>query len=401
MRCLRRREVILPQRSPRDKKRALMTKAIATLARIAHRIIVLAERTLDRIRYRDGRLDHKTLRMLSYAGYRSEREVRVGGRIVQYKPSLKPGTSTWSRLRAMLAIYESDEVPGVRVALEGYGGRYEAVSDREGYFHFVLPLDQKPLPDVTAWEVASISLPERRSHHAKVDVPILAPGQSEKLGIISDIDDTVVETGATNFLKNWRRVLVHRPEDRLAVPGASKLYKYLVVDHQAPRHPVFYVSSSPWNLYGFITEFMELNAIPHGPMFLKDYGIDKDKFIASGHRSHKVEAIERILAFYPDFRFLLIGDNGQRDVEVYARVVRDFPDNVAGVFIRDVSGTCRQGPNGTLLQEIEEAGTPVYCGAGFEEALAMVAALGFGEDAEAAAAAVAEPPEAAGQMKSA
>ncbi|MGB3723252.1 MAG: phosphatase domain-containing protein [Pacificimonas sp.] len=358
------------------------------LTRLIHRTALGVETALDRLRYGGKRLDTKRLRLLTYAGYRNESEVRLSGRVVEYRKSLAPTESTWSRFRAMLAIYESDEVPGVRITLDGYGGRHEAVSDAEGYFHFHLPLSGHALPDETRWEEVTLAAPGRETARTRITAPILAPGTARRLGIISDIDDTVVETGATNFLKNWRRVLVHRPEDRLAVPGASKLYKMLVVDHKAPRRPVFYVSSSPWNLYGFITEFMDLNDIPHGPMFLKDYGIDAAKFISDKHGTHKIAAIETILAFYPGFRFLLIGDNGQKDVEVYAQVVRDFPDNVAGVFIRDVSGTCRDGPNGDLLAEIEAAGVPVYCGDGFADAMDMVEAVGFGHDAEAVKAAL-------------
>ena len=358
--------------------------------RIFHRGLAAAERGLDRLRYRgDGDAQDK-LRLLTYAGYRSAEELRLSGRIVRFRESLDPGTGTLPRLRAMLAIYESDEVPGVPVRMEGFGGVHETESDDEGYFRFSIPIGAHDLPRRTTWEEVTLSTPGRHSHRERVAAPVLAPGTDTRLGIISDIDDTIVETGATNFLKNWKRVLVHQPSDRLAVPGASKLYRMLVVDHEAPRRPVFYVSSSPWNLYGFLTEFMELNDIPHGPMFLKDYGIDRTKFIAGGHRTHKVDAIETILAFYPGFRFLLIGDNGQRDVEVYAKVAADFPDNVAGVFIRDVSGTCRDGENGKLLAGIEDRGIPVYCGEGFGDALAMVEQLGFGPDSAAAKAAVPE-----------
>ncbi len=129
---------------------------------------------------------------------------------------------------------------------------------------------------------------------------------------------------------------------------------------------------------------MELNAIPHGPMFLKDYGFDREKFIHTGHEEHKIEAIERVMAFYPELRFLLIGDNGQRDVTIYAKVVEDFREQVAAVFIRDVDGSCREGPEGKLLEQIGAAGVPTFCGAGFDDAIAVVETLGLDRPAEAA-----------------
>jgi phosphatidate phosphatase APP1 len=160
-------------------------------------------------------------------------------------------------------------------------------------------------------------------------------------------------------------------------------------DHVAPARPFFYVSSSPWNLYGFIAEFMEMNGIPHGPMFLKDYGIDRTQFIRKSHEAHKLEAIENVLGLYPQLRFLLIGDNGQRDVSVYAQVVRDFRDRVAAVFIRDVDGSCRSGPEGELLQEIEASGVRTFCGSGFEDAASVVEKLDLDRPMEAARAVLA------------
>lgn len=333
-----------------------------------------------------GSDDHK-VRLLAYAGYRNATTARVKGRIVRHSPPLDAGEGLLSRMRAMLAIYNSREVPGVTVRIEGYGQAHEVTSDDEGYFDVELPVDRL-LPDATRWEQVSLAVIGRETETASVSVPVMAPGADQNWGIISDIDDTVVETGATNFVKNWRRVLVERPQDRLAVPGAASLYKMIARDHVAPARAFFYVSSSPWNLYGFITEFLELNGIPHGPMFLKDYGVDETKFIDGGHDEHKLAAIETILAFYPDFRFLLIGDNGQRDVSIYAKAVEDYGDRVAGVFIRDVDGSCRAGPEGELLAAIEQRGVRTFCGAGFDDALAVVEALKLDRPLEAARAIV-------------
>jgi phosphatidate phosphatase APP1 len=360
---------------------------MSVIARFLHSTIADLERDLDLfddlLAQGDGH-DRK-VRLLAYAGYRNERAVRLRGRIVRYEKPLDAGEGLLTRLHAMMEIYNSNELPGIAVRCEGYGGTYDCVTDAEGYFQFELPAD-RPLPATTGWEQVTLSTPGRQAQQPSIAVPIMAPGTDNNWGIISDIDDTVVETGATDFLKNWRRVLVDRPQDRLAVPGASSLYKIIARDHAAPARPFFYVSSSPWNLYGFIAEFMELNGIPHGPMFLKDYGIDRSQFIRKSHDEHKLHAIETVLSFYPNLRFLLIGDNGQRDVSVYAKVVSDFPARVAAVFIRDVDGSCRSGPEGELLRGIERSGVPTFCGAGFHDAIAVVERLGLDRPVEAASA---------------
>jgi phosphatidate phosphatase APP1 len=370
-----------------------MNEPTSPLRRFLHAAVADFERDVDRIEdlltageHVDGRV-----RILAYAGYRNAHELRLKGRIVRYKPPLDAHEGTLSRLRAMMEIYNSHELPGIAIRLDGCGRTAETVTDEEGYFHFALPV-VAPLPATTAWERVTISTPGTEAQKPSVDVPVIAPGLDNLWGIISDIDDTVIETGATDFVKNWRRVLVERPADRLAVPGASTLYKIIARDHAAPARPFFYVSSSPWNLYGFITEFMELNAIPHGPMFLKDYGIDSNQLIDKGHDEHKLAAIETVLAFYPEMRFLLIGDNGQRDVTIYARVVEHFGPRVAAVFIRDVDGTCRSGPEGALLAGIEAAGVPTFCGAGFADAVEVVKRLDLDRPLEAAKAVVQSAP---------
>ena len=371
-----------------------MTKPPSAIRRFIHAAVADIERDLDVVgdMLSAGEGHDRKVRLLAYAGYRNAMSVRLKGRIVRYEKPLDAGEGTLTRLRAMMEIYNSHEIPGVPVRFEGYGLSEEYVTDEEGYFTFDLPLGL-PLPEKTSWEQVTLSTPGREAQAASVQVPIMAPGTDNHWGIISDIDDTVVETGATDFLKNWRRVLVDRPKDRLAVPGASTLYKMIAGDHVAPIRPFFYVSSSPWNLYGFIAEFMELNGIPHGPMFLKDYGVDRNQLIDKGHDEHKLAAIETVLAFYPGFRFLLIGDNGQRDVSIYAKVVEDFGPRVAAVFIRDVDGNCRAGPEGELLAKIEAAGVPTFCGAGFDDAVAVVKGLDLDRPLEAAKAVVEPEPD--------
>lgn len=365
------------------------TKSPTRLRRFLHSAIVELERDVDRIErlLARGEGHDRKVRMLAYAGYRNDRVVRLKGRIVRYEKPLDAGEGTLTRLRAMMEIYNSNELPGVAVRCEGYGHMVETITDEEGYFDFELPIELA-LPEATGWEQVTLSTPGREAQRDCIPVPVMAPGTDNHWGIISDIDDTVVETGATNFLKNWRRVLVDQPQDRLAVPGASTLYKMIARDHVAPARPFFYVSSSPWNLYGFITEFMEMSGIPHGPMFLKDYGIDDSKLFKTGHDTHKLQAIETVLAFYPGLRFLLIGDNGQQDVEIYAKAVEDYPERIAAVFIRDVSGTCRTGAKGGLLAGIEARGIPTFCGAGFDDAVAVVEALDLDRPLEAAKAVV-------------
>jgi phosphatidate phosphatase APP1 len=102
------------------------------------------------------------------------------------------------------------------------------------------------------------------------------------------------------------------------------------------QNPIFYVSSSPWNLVDLLEDFLDLNAIPPGPLLLQDLGLDEGKFISPrGHR-HKLERTLELIATYPHLKFVLCGDTGQQDPQLYAEAVLKHPDRIAAVYIRDV-----------------------------------------------------------------
>ncbi|MEE4212786.1 MAG: phosphatase domain-containing protein [Parvularcula sp.] len=348
------------------------------LREIALRGLSAAEESIDRFRY--DLLGAKTdaePKIEVYCGFRNAERLWLQGRVLEkWKGQMPVGDATLSRVRNMLRLYESDELPGVELTIETGGRTEHVVSDDEGYFCLELSDLARTLPEVTKFEDVSVKAPGLSA--PPVSGEVLAPGRNVRLGIISDIDDTIIETGATNFVKNWRRILVETPKERVAVPGAPELYRMLTgLDGSAPN-PIFYVSSSPWNLYPYLQEFLRHQGLPRGPMFLRDYGIDDLKFIARPHTQHKTASVERVLDFYPDMRFLLIGDDGQKDITVYADAARRFPERIAGVFIRDVHGDEHTDETDPELKVLEAAGIPVYFGKTLEGAADVAREMGFG-----------------------
>jgi phosphatidate phosphatase APP1 len=146
--------------------------------------------------------------------------------------------------------------------------------------------------------------------------------------------------------------LLESSRTRVAFEGVSAFYRAL----EGRSNPFFYVSSSPWNLHQFLIEFMELHCIPTGAMYLRDFGLDETKLIAGAHKTHKLDAIERILNFTGSLKFILAGDSGQRDPEVYAEVVRRHPKRILAIYIRDVSDVARDGEVQLLIEEVNSFG---------------------------------------------
>lgn len=325
--------------------------------------------------------------MRPYFGYRNAGRVRLTARALRMRePGWEHG-GTARKLAAMLRQFASVEAPGLVVTLEIAGaGRavesFTAISDADGYIHFDVEAGAGTASgDDPSWELARLHWANRDGPQS-VDAYILAPGSADTLAVISDIDDTIIETGAGDLMRNWRRVLAQMPGDRAAVPGAADFYGQLhggAVGNaaRATRRPFFYVSSSPWNLFDYLVAFQKLHKLPQGPILLRDWDLSRETFGSAGHKSHKVTSINALLAFYPALRFALIGDNTQADAMAYADVVARHPSRIAAVFIRQAPDSDVSAEEEAALAAIRAAGVPLWTGSDYAIGADFLATLGF------------------------
>lgn len=149
--------------------------------------------------------------------------------------------------------------------------------------------------------------------------------------VISDVDDTIKESNVTN-----PRVLLANTflREFKPVKGMSELYQ-----SWAQRGAAFhYVSASPWQLFRPLEEFRSQEDFPAGSVQMKHFRL-KDtsalRFIAS-QRGYKPAVLEKILKHFPERKFVLVGDDGEEDPEIYGELARKYPEQVLRVFIRDV-----------------------------------------------------------------
>ena len=342
-------------------------------------------------------LDPPPVRLQPYFGYRSRERLVLSARALR---SGKPRFENRGRLQAMrtmLAQFASREEAGVRVTLEmdvaGIAMRHEAVTDREGFVRFDIALDPPfDLPPEPVWEVVALRWFNRDGPQC-VDGHVLAPGADSCLAVISDIDDTIIETGITGGMRaiarNWRRLLAELPDDRIAVPGSDLFYGALGGGQVLPpgelrperripatHRPFFYVSSSPWNLFAYLVAFQRAKGLPLGPLMLRDWGFDRATLGSGGHGLHKSAAIDAILAMYPELRFALIGDDTQGDLPAYAEAVRRDPGRVAAIFIRTTAGRL-SAEEEAAKSAIETAGVPLWLGDSFAVGKDFLEAAGF------------------------
>ena len=167
------------------------------------------------------------------------------------------------------------------------------------------------------------------------------PDPASPLGFITDIDDTILATGMTEGLKAVQRILLRDPYGRKPVPGTPSLYRGLArgTGRTRPESTFFYVSAAPWNLYDMHAQFLGVRGFPRGPIFLRDWRPGDPRRDEGGSLSaaYKRARIRRILDAYPDLTFVLIGDSGEHDAEVYQEFLDSDPDRILVAFIRDVT----------------------------------------------------------------
>jgi phosphatidate phosphatase APP1 len=281
------------------------------------------------------------IQIVPYRSYGNRNRIYISGRVLEDKKIASAGESD-TILDNLLNIYkrfESDEIPGCSIEATLPGEKVLTIGNNEGYFHFNHHLETPIIAD-ELWHkipLRLLSAPVSFEKEIMAIAEVMIPPLDAEFGISSDIDDTIVKTGATNLLAMGKTVLLHNARTRLPFAGVSEFYKALQLGRNGKRNnPFFYVSSSPWNLYDLLVDYLDLNQIPAGPILLRDIGVGGESSLSDGHMGHKIKEITQVMEAYPTLPFVLIGDSGQEDPVIYQEVVRKFPGRILAIYIRDV-----------------------------------------------------------------
>lgn len=289
-----------------------------------------------------------------YVGFASPEGVVLRGRVLTHlrRATPDPRQSRWVNLRQMVSLFLTDEVAGVEVRAQGATAR----SDGEGFVDLIVPARPGPWAQV---EVEIAGAPDTRT-----TFPARVPGPEARWLVISDIDDTVIKTGAHSLARNLWTTFTGSALTRSVHADAGQLLRAMA---RGDRNPVFYVSSSPWNLHGFLVDLLAHHDLPRGPMFLRDLGVSRTG-IGASHLDHKGAAIDATLAASPDLDCWLVGDSGQYDAQVYRDAVLRHAGRVRGVALREPQPGAG-ADDAQAIAAIEAAGVPCFHGPSLDGAL--------------------------------
>jgi phosphatidate phosphatase APP1 len=303
---------------------------------------------------------------MPYLWYGTAQKLTVCGRVLEDE-GFTPASDSDSRWRNLIHFYkrlESDEVPGARIKARFLGREAEGVTDREGYFRISIAPRGRLGPG--PWQEIELELVEP-SGPAPVVAKVLVPQNRARFGVISDIDDTIVASNVARKMRMILTIALSNARTRKPFPGVAAFYRAL----HAGVNPVFYVSKSPWNLYAPILEYLEVQELPIGPLVLRDFGLRPEK-------DHKRKAIEDILATYPKLAFILIGDSGEEDPEIYSEIVYRYKNRIRAIYIRSVNPDPRRiAAIERLIGEVAKTGCQLVLAPEAELAAAHAAAEGL------------------------
>jgi phosphatidate phosphatase APP1 len=303
-------------------------------------------------------LDRDPWMISGYRSYGSPQRVLVRGRAMENE-GIRTATDSDSLWRNLVNSYrriEADPLPHAIVRATVGGTSVEVTADDEGFFSQWIDLPA-PVSAPDGWVPVALELvaPAAPRGEVKAVAQALVAPPTARFITISDMDDTVLQSHVTSLMQAFRTVLLGNARTRLPFPGVAAFYRALHAGASGgEQNPIFYVSSSPWNLYDLLVDFLEHQGIPAGPLTLRDLDIDRSALGSGRLHRYKDVAIREIMGAYPELPVILVGDSSQQDPEIYRDVVREFPERVLAIYIRDVKRTEeRRAAIASLVAEVE------------------------------------------------
>lgn len=318
-------------------------------------IAARVEQWVDRRIERCMRLLRWHERVITYTGYGNADSARILGRIL-----LAPSWSETQFGKAAEAFlhrrgwrnFVTTATVHSRYTISFGDAEVSGSTDRGGYIdHRLRGHRLEP-----GWQTATVTLEGGDSFEA----PVLIVPSETTFGIISDLDDTVISTMLPRpFIAAWNSFF-RTEAARQAVPGMAAMYRDLLAAH--PGAPIIYLSTGAWNTQGFLRRFLQRHRFPEGPLLLTDWGPTNTGWFRSG-MEHKRTSLLQLSIDFPGIRWVLVGDDGQHDPEIYGDFAESDPEHVRVVLIRRLNPTEQFLAHGTM-EPIEpsrrrHAGTPL------------------------------------------
>lgn len=283
----------------------------------------------------------KKLQIRLFRSYGNEQQAHIRARVMKpenLKPE-SPDDSALTNLWRNLMSLTVKEAAGIQVDFSLNGKTQRLVSDAEGMIQVPSQAFGSLAPGIYTIK-AELAPGQNVTGAVSSEKFVVQAAADSSLGIVSDIDDTIKISYVTNKLKSLRRLMFKNSYTVEPVPGTAVLYQKLEqnLDGQADGD-ITYVSGSPINLSEQIYGFLDNRTYPAGAVELKKWGFGAGDDSPFAQQSYKITRLRQLLTTYPQRSYLLFGDSGEKDPEIYKQLAAEFPGRVKGIFINNVTNS--------------------------------------------------------------
>ena len=304
------------------------------------------------------------LQIITFRSYGTQNHLYVKGRALEDENIDLSKKGFFNLLWNTYKRFDTDLIKNTHLVLKLPDGRKIATeTDNQGYFLIDETIENLgTLIDENGWLKYEISFaekfPNRRiQKNNKFIGEVMITSETAKFGVISDIDDTILHTGLTSQFK-WqvaKNTVFKRAEKRIPLEGAADFYEKLKNGKGGNDcNPIFYVSHSPWNLYLYLEFFLNKNNFPKGPILLRDF-VNPFAKKYKPEKPQKQKEIINILKTYPKLPFILIGDSGEHDPDIYIEIAEAHPERILAIYMRSVNHTKKMIRVKGLFEKYETA----------------------------------------------
>ncbi|MFH6935723.1 App1 family protein [Flavobacterium sp. FlaQc-30] len=311
-----------------------------------------------------------------YRGYANEEELIVMGHVFKRTYDYDFQKKNFKNASSIINQFRIKTLENFDVYLKYGNQEIHTKTLDDGYFKFCIPLEKETH---FGWIEYEVSI-KYDSEIIVSKANFIRPHKGN-LGIISDIDDTFLISHTQNIFRKIYILLFKNVNDRRVFKDVVSHYQAL---SSAGRHNTegenafFFISSSEWNLYRFIVKFAKIHRLPRAVILLKDIKRSLTDFFMSGrgNHDHKFDKIKHVLEFYPNLKYVLLGDDSQQDPVLYERICKIFPVTVVAVYIRQ-TGKSQKSEVKKVMQNLESLDVAVCYFKESSEAIAHSKSIGI------------------------
>lgn len=281
---------------------------------------------------------NKSLRIKVYHGYGHTHNLVIYGNAFKFRARTVQNYSNnlLVNIVHLFKLFVVKPYPGLKLRLTFYDQVVYQTAEYDGFFKFEWKAEKKVEAGWHQVKVEAIS--EEGETLTECSGTIYVPHVTQ-YAFISDVDDTIMVSHSATIFRRLRELFIKNPRTRKTFKDLQLHYSLLALSHTSPDqpNPFFYVSSSEWNLYDYLVEMFRFNKLPEGVFLLNQIKLWTN-LIRSGKTGHdgKLIRVMRIIAAFPNQRFVFFGDNSQRDPFIYASIAEHYPQKVEAIYIRNV-----------------------------------------------------------------